>query len=631
MSVRQLNTGAVSTAAETRRALDVIAHAQRALTEVGEAGASVAVAGLVPSLTAPQVTIVVAGEYQQGKSSLVNALLGARVVPVEPMAATASPTRIAAGPAVDLAARVAVDDAHGARFEEVALSNDRFTRLACDPRPAVEGDPVVLFDVHLPHALLAAGLSIVDTPGLRGGLGSPAAAVVLGLAQTADALVFVTDASQELTGPEADFLRAAHTLCPRLVVALTKIDLHREWRRILDLDRHHIGAIAPDAVVVPVSPVLRQASVRLGDEQLDRESGLPLLGWYLAVEVMTEARRAAIERVSDSLDFALAGAVARAESRLGVATEATGQRELEARYQSARGRIEALQGRWRRKLSYELASFRDDTSYDLSAQFDAVLAQAEGWISSTDPGDAWPEIERRVHIATNEAITVHLAHIRDRAHPVTGSLSRFLELQSDVLTAEIDLAGAQELTVAADFEEPAFDDTRRGRRFDVWRNSLSAGGLGLGVALKLPLIVGITTLVAPVAALVGVGATAGAASMLLRRNRVSELDARRRLARVACHDYLSAVQRVVARSAAEIRTQLQFQIEEQVESRLTQLHADTERELRELTRLRDLATEHVPAELAELAARIEQLRIVHGHARQLRHRVARTTIAAVGT
>ena len=52
----------------------------------------------------------------------------------------------------------------------------------------------------------------------------------------ADAVLFVTDASSELTMPEVAFLRTVVALCPRVLVVTTKIDLHPEWRKIHELD-----------------------------------------------------------------------------------------------------------------------------------------------------------------------------------------------------------------------------------------------------------------------------------------------------------------------------------------------------------------------------------------------------------
>ena len=70
-------------------------------------------------------------------------------------------------------------------------------------------------------------------------------------------MIFVTDASQELTGPEVAFLRQALERCPAAVCVVTKTDLYPAWRRIVELDRRHLANAGIDLPVIPVSSFLR--------------------------------------------------------------------------------------------------------------------------------------------------------------------------------------------------------------------------------------------------------------------------------------------------------------------------------------------------------------------------------------
>ncbi len=58
---------------------------------------------------------------------------------------------------------------------------------------------------------------------------------------SADAVLLVSDASQEYTAPELEFLRHAASVCPNVACVLTKSDLYPEWRRIAELDRAHLA------------------------------------------------------------------------------------------------------------------------------------------------------------------------------------------------------------------------------------------------------------------------------------------------------------------------------------------------------------------------------------------------------
>ena len=120
------------------------------------------------------------------------------------------------------------------------------------------GERVAGVEIQLPRKLLAGGLVLVDTPGV-GGLGSAHAAASLAAISMADAVLFVTDASQELTRSELDFLRQARELCRTVVCVLTKTDFYPAWRTIRDLDerppaRSIVGRAADGGVVVAARP-----------------------------------------------------------------------------------------------------------------------------------------------------------------------------------------------------------------------------------------------------------------------------------------------------------------------------------------------------------------------------------------
>ena len=68
-------------------------------------------------------------------------------------------------------------------------------------------------EIGAPSPLLQGGLAFIDTPGV-GGHGQPHLSATLGLLPNADALIMVSDTSQELTEPEMWFIRQAHRICP---------------------------------------------------------------------------------------------------------------------------------------------------------------------------------------------------------------------------------------------------------------------------------------------------------------------------------------------------------------------------------------------------------------------------------
>ena len=127
-----------------------------------------------------RVRVLVVGEFKQGKSLLVNALLGAPVCPVDDDVATAVPTvvRYAEEPAATLVRRVGGTGGDGRAGAPSArrrpLPSCRRGRRLRRRGRATRGNRQRLQlrrGRRCPRKLLAGGLVLVDTPGV-GGLGS---------------------------------------------------------------------------------------------------------------------------------------------------------------------------------------------------------------------------------------------------------------------------------------------------------------------------------------------------------------------------------------------------------------------------------------------------------------------------
>src|SRR4030095_11658913 len=102
-------------------------------------------------------------------------------------------------------------------------------------RRVLGAERIIGVEIALPRQMLAGGLVIVDTPGV-GGLGSAHAAGSLAAIAMADAVIFVTDASQDRTRSDLAFARQANGLCRTVVCVLTKTDFYPAWRRVRDLN-----------------------------------------------------------------------------------------------------------------------------------------------------------------------------------------------------------------------------------------------------------------------------------------------------------------------------------------------------------------------------------------------------------
>ena len=360
----------------------------------------------------PRVRVLVVGEPKQGKSSLVNGLVGAPVCPVADDVATVVPTVVRAGEA-PRASLVLATGPGGTRggspdddgpTERVPVPVDQVAA-----RVTGEGtDRLVQAEVELPRRLLD-GLELVDTAGV-GGVGAQRALRTVDLLPTADAVLVVSDASQEFTAPEMAFLEQAAALCPAVVCVLTKTDACPHWREVAELDRGHLARRGIEAPLFAVSAALAQLAVQHRDRELHEESGIGALVTHLRREVVDRAEvltrralvhdlRAVTEHLSQAVRTELAGL-----------EDPSARDELVRGLEQARAAADDLRrrsSRWQQVLTDGVTDLVADIDFDLRDRSRVVVREAEEAIDAQDPGPMWPELsewlDRRIAAAVADS------------------------------------------------------------------------------------------------------------------------------------------------------------------------------------------------------------------------------------
>ncbi len=381
----------------------------------------------------PSFRVMVVGEFKQGKSSLVNALLNAGVCPVDDDIATAVPTFIRHSETPW--ARIVRDGDDGQVLEEVDFSLLPGLITETAPAPGVRAA-----EVGLPRRLLAGGLTIIDTPGV-GGLGSAHTAATVASLPQAHALIFVSDASQELGRPELDFLTMAKAACPDIAFVLTKVDLYPEWKRIRDIDLEHLHRIGLDTDVIATSATLRQIAARTDDRMLNAESGYPDLVAFLTDRVTAVgSERAAHEAAGVVLEAVdqMAGAFAGEEAAL---TDPDQIEAMTARFEETRRHAEALRGnaaRWQVTLNDGIADLSADFDHRLRARLRAVIREAEDALDTQDPGEVWPQFEEWLSRRVAHDVAETYVELAARTDTLSGTVAGHFDTGRDALGLSLD-------------------------------------------------------------------------------------------------------------------------------------------------------------------------------------------------
>jgi len=377
-------------------------------------------------LADPSVRVLVVGEFKQGKSLLVNALLGTTVCPIDDDIATSVPTVIRHGE----------QNSATLVFGEITVgpAGDDITRpmKATDRRPvpvdelakyvAEAGNPsnerrLSYAEVTLPRRFLAGGLIIVDTPGV-GGIGSAHSAATLAALPTADAVLLVSDAAQEYSEPEIGFLRQAMKLCPNVACVLTKTDLYPQWRQIAELDRQHLQRAGIDAPLIPVSSTLRIHALDTKDADLNVESGFRALSDHLQQNVLAKLSDLAKRSVVNDVQYVAEHLSLSIQGEIAALKDPHHNQEFVAELEKARAKANSLRkrsARWQNVLNDGITDLIADIEYDFRDRSKIITREAEVIIDATDPGDIWDQFSEWLMQSTAAAVGDNFVWAHERS------------------------------------------------------------------------------------------------------------------------------------------------------------------------------------------------------------------------
>ena len=170
----------------------------------------------LPKLDEERFSVVVLGEFNHGKSTFINALLDAPVLPTGITPTTAILAHLTHGPRAS--ATLVGEDGARQSIDAAALADwltvDGLEAQAAAGKGAgAKAGGARVADIHHvelthPAPLLENRLTVVDTPGVND-INEQRAEITYGYLPRADAAVFLLDATQILTASERQFSRGA--------------------------------------------------------------------------------------------------------------------------------------------------------------------------------------------------------------------------------------------------------------------------------------------------------------------------------------------------------------------------------------------------------------------------------------
>jgi len=316
------------------------------------------------------------GQFKRGKSTLLNALLGASILPIGVTPVTAIPTFIRAGET--LSVRIALKDERGTVVagagEEAPRFLEEFTSETQNPRNRRRVADVT---IEAPSEFLTEGVILVDTPGVGSTFVHNTAAAESTLAEC-DAALFVLSADPPITEVEIGYLEKVRKLVPRIFFVLNKADLlddveRATAERFLASVLRERGFEAPEDIFVVSSRRALRAKLD-GDARAFELSGVADLERALASKLAREK-----QMILDAAGRQRLGAVIGDllfQSELECKALLTPEGELRRKAETFEASARQFESE-RRRLSDLLSLDRRELLRDLEAQTDQVWKAAK--------------------------------------------------------------------------------------------------------------------------------------------------------------------------------------------------------------------------------------------------------------
>lgn len=254
--------------------------------------------------------LAVLGQFNRGKSTFINALLGLPVLPISVLPITSVPTVIRHGPRPACNIRFGgnrPDTGAVESIEEIERVLERFVAEENNPR---NREGVAEATVECDSEILRHGTVLIDTPGF-GSTHVHNTRTTFGLLETCDAALFLLSADLPITQVEVDFLREARRRVRRVFFIFNKVDLlaPEELRTTQDFVRAALlreGLPSTEVRLFPVrARMAQQAASGSGDDEAWRESGMETV----RAEIVDFMLREKYFALSEALDTKFRGAV----------------------------------------------------------------------------------------------------------------------------------------------------------------------------------------------------------------------------------------------------------------------------------------------------------------------------------
>ncbi|MGB6297369.1 MAG: dynamin family protein [Rivularia sp. (in: cyanobacteria)] len=337
-----------------------------------------------------QLSIVACGEFKQGKSTFLNAILNETdIFPVDIDIATNVVSTIS----YSEEEKITVIRGEIGKGEAKQISRAEIPKYVTEQGNQENFQKTQMVTIESPNPQLKKGLILVDTPGVSS-LSTEHTALTYTFIPNADAVLFISDAFAPLSQKELDFItEKIYPHCQNIIFVLTKIDAVNDYEKIIDSNRKKLVQrlyIPSDKItIVPVSSKNKLDYLKSQDEEDLQDSNFEALESEIWQLITQQRGKILLAKAVAEIAKALSNLQMPLKAELSTHSEKNKQKtqprteKLKAQFTETQQRYQNLlenNADWVQQLNYGLEDIRDkvnnqfqNTFVDINSKTDAYL------------------------------------------------------------------------------------------------------------------------------------------------------------------------------------------------------------------------------------------------------------------
>ncbi|PSB51896.1 dynamin family protein [Chamaesiphon polymorphus] len=578
--------------------------------------------------------VVICGEFKQGKSSLIDALVNERdLFPVDVDIATNIVSTITYGTEEKITVAFADNDCR-----TQSISRREIPEYVTESGNHQNRKQAQLLAIESPNPQLKEGLVLVDTPGV-GGLNVEHTALTYSFIPNADAILFVSDALSPLSAKELKFIAeriVPH--CQNLIFVITKIDTIDNYDAIIANNRQKLAEVldrSPTSIeIIPVSSANKLSYLTTGDPEDLADSNFSILEaklWELVSQqrgrILILNSLSKIGQILNSLQIPLASELS--------ACQEENKREIQqltAQLQATQSQLQDLLGHssdWQQQLNRGIADLQDEVNDRFHSGFAKIQSHAKEYLNDDRMLENPRSIANLLESDLDALISKLSQYISQAAEELHTEIESSAGLDIGVFT--IEQINYQKATVERDTVNTkrahAFDRSLAGARGLMYGSSAGAlvgGFLGGAIGGALGLFAGGAGCIpgAQIGANIGagLGAIAGmgrsAQQQLAQLKEKDRVDLQREVAPII-NNFLDLSRQSSLKSLKDTVKQLARSMQDELNQEIRIAKGDCEAALKSIDRSRSLSREQATARVKQIQPLLEQIRQFQQQAQQL--------------